>query len=103
MRCATWLTRITCMPAPFFGCSVDEEAAIRANTTICLGNIARYLSEAAAKRVLLNAFTRALRDQFAPARAAGLMAITATMGHYDADEAARRIIPAARPLPVLYT
>ena len=48
--------------------------AIRANTTICLGNVAGYLAEATAKRVLLNAFTRALRDQFPPARMAGLMA-----------------------------
>ena len=46
----------------------NEEPAIRANTTILLGNVARFLAEATAKRVLLNAFTRALRDQFPPAR-----------------------------------
>ena len=45
---------------------VDEEPAIRANTTILLGNVADYLAEATAKRVLLNAFTRALRDPFPP-------------------------------------
>ena len=51
---------------------VDEEPAIRANTTILLGNLANYLSEAACKRVLLNAFTRALKDSFPPARVAGV-------------------------------
>ena len=51
---------------------VDEEAAIRANTTILLGNLAPHLSEPACKRVLLNAFTRALKDGFPPARVAGL-------------------------------
>ena len=51
---------------------VDEEAPIRANTTILLGNLAKHLSEATCKRVLLNAFTRALKDTFPPARTAGL-------------------------------
>ena len=51
---------------------VDEEPPIRANTTILLGNLAPHLSEAACKRVLLNAFTRALKDSFPPARVAGL-------------------------------
>lgn len=55
---------------------VDEEAAIRANTTILLGNLASHLSEPACKRVLLNAFTRALKDGFPPARIAGLKVIT---------------------------
>lgn len=51
---------------------VDEEPGIRANTTILLGNLASHLSEAACKRVLLNAFTRALKDTFPPARLAGV-------------------------------
>eukprot|EP00983_Pelagomonas_calceolata_P004082 132619-Pelagomonas_calceolata.AAC.4 len=40
---------------------VDEEPSIRANTTVLLGNLAGYLGEATCKRVLLNAFTRALK------------------------------------------
>jgi len=79
---------------------MDEEPAIRANTTICLGNIARYLGEAACKRVLLNAFTRALRDPFPPARSAGLQALQATIGSYDASEAALRVLPCVTPLTV---
>ncbi len=62
---ALWCPRLCCV-------KVDEEPAIRANTTILLGNLAGYLSESACKRVLLNAFTRALKDSFPPARVAGV-------------------------------
>jgi SCY1-like protein 1 len=73
---------------------VDEEPAIRTNTTILLGNIASHLNEATRKRVLINAFTvRALRDGFAPARGAGIMALMATTEYYDATEIATRILP----------
>ncbi|KAG7020965.1 putative inactive serine/threonine-protein kinase scy1, partial [Cucurbita argyrosperma subsp. argyrosperma] len=73
---------------------VDEEAAIRTNTTILLGNIASYLNEGTRKRVLINAFTvRALRDTFSPARGAGIMALCATSGYYDSAEIATRILP----------
>ncbi|XP_068651954.1 uncharacterized protein [Aristolochia californica] len=73
---------------------VDEEPAIRANTTILLGNIASYFNEGTRKRVLINAFTvRALRDTFAPARAAGIMALCTTSAYYDMTEIATRILP----------
>ncbi|XVE86029.1 hypothetical protein DITRI_Ditri18aG0003400 [Diplodiscus trichospermus] len=73
---------------------VDEEPAIRTNTTILLGNIASYLNEGTRKRVLINAFTvRALRDTFSPARGAGIMALCATSSYYDATEIATRILP----------
>ncbi|CAA7392940.1 unnamed protein product [Spirodela intermedia] len=73
---------------------VDEEPAIRTNTTILLGNIASHLNEGTRKRVLINAFTvRALRDTFSPARAAGVMALTATCSYYDMTEIAARILP----------
>ncbi|KAK7269069.1 hypothetical protein RIF29_21785 [Crotalaria pallida] len=73
---------------------VDEEAAIRTNTTILLGNIATHLNEGTRKRVLINAFTvRALRDTFPPARGAGIMALCATSSYYDITEVATRILP----------
>ncbi|KAF8402474.1 hypothetical protein HHK36_010559 [Tetracentron sinense] len=73
---------------------VDEEPAIRTNTTILLGNIATYLNEGTRKRVLINAFTvRALRDTFSPARGAGVMALCATSSYYDVTEIATRILP----------
>ncbi|CAA2957875.1 probable inactive serine threonine- kinase scy1 isoform X1 [Olea europaea subsp. europaea] len=73
---------------------VDEEPAIRTNTTILLGNIASYLNDGMRKRVLINAFTvRALRDTFSPARGAGIMALCATSSYYDVTEIATRILP----------
>ncbi|OIV90756.1 hypothetical protein TanjilG_15489 [Lupinus angustifolius] len=73
---------------------VDEEATIRTNTTILLGNIATHLNEGTRKRVLINAFTvRALRDTFPPARGAGIMALCATSSYYDITEVATRILP----------
>uniref|UniRef100_A0A7N0TIA1 Protein kinase domain-containing protein n=1 Tax=Kalanchoe fedtschenkoi TaxID=63787 RepID=A0A7N0TIA1_KALFE len=73
---------------------VDEEPAIRTNTTILLGNIANHLNEGTRKRVLINAFTvRALRDTFSPARAAGVMALCATSSYYDITEVATRVLP----------
>ncbi|XP_026457158.1 N-terminal kinase-like protein [Papaver somniferum] len=73
---------------------VDEEAAIRTNTTILLGNIASHLNDGTRKRVLINAFTvRALRDNFSPARGAGIMALCATSSYYDTMEIATRILP----------
>ncbi|XWS56935.1 hypothetical protein CRYUN_Cryun09bG0128200 [Craigia yunnanensis] len=70
---------------------VDEEPAIRTNTTILLGNIASYLNEGG---VLINAFTvRALHDTFSPSRAAGVMALCATSSYYDMTEIATQILP----------
>ena len=79
---------------------VDEEPAIRANTTICLGNLAGRLAQATRQRVLVNAFGRALRDPFPLARAAGLQALLATRQFYEPAEVAGRVLPAASPLLV---
>ena len=57
---------------------MDEEAAIRTNTTICLGKIAAHIDAATREKVLIAAFVRALKDPFPPARNAALLALTAT-------------------------
>lgn len=79
---------------------VDEEPSIRANTNILLGSIAPHMGEAACKRVLLNAFTRALKDSFAPSRTAALRALAVTPQYYSAEEVATRVLPAIGPLAV---
>lgn len=80
---------------------VDEEPAIRTNTTILLGNIASHLNEGTRKRVLINAFTvRALRDTFSPARGAGVMALCATSSYYDINEVATRVLPSVVVLTI---
>ena len=51
-------------------------------------------------QVLLNAFGRALKDTFPPARCAALRAMAATTKYYSADEVACRALPAVCPLCV---
>ncbi|KAF9115307.1 hypothetical protein BGX27_008309 [Mortierella sp. AM989] len=71
----------------------DEEPGIRTNTVICLGKIAKYLSDTTKGKILVPAFTRSLRDPFAHARVASLMALNATSESYDRNDIATRIIP----------
>ncbi|KAF9183928.1 hypothetical protein BGZ51_003673 [Haplosporangium sp. Z 767] len=71
----------------------DEEPGIRTNTVICLGKIAKYLNDGTKAKILVPAFTRSLRDPFAHARVASLMALNATSESYDKGDIAARIIP----------
>ncbi|KAG0359943.1 hypothetical protein BG005_011813 [Podila minutissima] len=71
----------------------DEEPGIRTNTVICLGKIAKYLNDGTKGKILVPAFTRSLRDPFAHARVASLMALNATSDSYDKGDIASRIIP----------
>ena len=77
---------------------VDPEPSIRANTIVLLGNIASLLGEAACKRILLNAFTRALRDVFPASRIAALKALMATAAYHSAQDVAVRVVPAISPM-----
>ncbi|KAF9540396.1 hypothetical protein EC957_004342 [Mortierella hygrophila] len=71
----------------------DEEPGIRTNTVICLGKIAKHLNDGMKAKILVPAFTRSLRDPFAHARVASLMALNATADSYDKVDIATRIIP----------
>ncbi|KAF9990045.1 hypothetical protein BGZ75_003814 [Mortierella antarctica] len=71
----------------------DEEPGIRTNTVICLGKIAKYLNDTTKGKILVPAFTRSLRDPFAHARVASLMALNATSESYEKGDIATRIIP----------
>lgn len=77
---------------------VDEEPSIRANTTVLLGNIASLLGETACKRILLNAFTRALKDAFPPSRVAALKALMATSHYHSPEDVAQRVVPSLSPM-----
>ncbi|KAI8883737.1 hypothetical protein K501DRAFT_333114 [Backusella circina FSU 941] len=72
---------------------MDPEPGIRTNTTICLGKMAKHLTDATRKKVLVPAFTRSLRDGFHHARIAALMALSATSEFYDPQDCAMKIIP----------
>lgn len=66
----------------------------------CLGKIAPHLSAETQKKVLISAFTRALRDPFGPARIAGLACLTHGAERFTAEECAQRVLPAAAPFAV---
>lgn len=71
----------------------DEQGGIRTNTTVCLGKIASFLHPQIRQKVLVSAFTRALRDPFPPARVAGLMALAATQHYYTLSQVSQSVLP----------
>ncbi|KAJ5352712.1 hypothetical protein N7452_001686 [Penicillium brevicompactum] len=75
----------------------DEQPGIRTNTTICLGRIAKNLGQSTRSKVLIAAFTRAIRDPFSHARVAGLLALSATIDVFTEDDCASKILPAICP------
>ncbi|KAJ5777501.1 hypothetical protein N7520_000747 [Penicillium odoratum] len=75
----------------------DEQPGIRTNTTICLGRIAKNLGQSTRSKVLIAAFTRAIRDPFAHARVAGLLALAATIDVFTEEDCAGKILPAICP------
>ena len=71
----------------------DEQPGIRTNTTVCLGKIAKSLGSGPRAKVLIAAFTRALRDPFVHARSAALMALSATIEYFSEEDCAGKIMP----------
>ncbi|KAK0409570.1 hypothetical protein QR680_004628 [Steinernema hermaphroditum] len=76
----------------------DDQPGIRTNVTICLGKIAGYLDPSNRAKVLIGAFTRALRDPFTPSRSAGVLGLSATQQFYTLVDVANRVVPALAPL-----
>ena len=60
----------------------------------------KYLAMCCMVQVLLNAFGRALKDSFPPARAAALRAMAATQKYYSPEEVACRALPSVAPLAI---
>ncbi|TRM70299.1 armadillo-type protein [Schizophyllum amplum] len=72
---------------------MDPEASIRTNTCILIGRLAPSLGHNTKRKVLVPAFTRALKDSFVHCRVAGLMALMATIDCFDVEEVATKVIP----------
>lgn len=72
----------------------DEEGGIRANTTVCLGKIAKHFSSQVQQTVLLPTFLRMLRDPFAPARHAAIAGMAANESLFNLKDCATKIMPA---------
>jgi len=71
----------------------DPEASIRTNTCILIGRLGPSLGYNTKRKVLVPAFTRALKDVFVHARVAGLMAFMATIECFDPEDLATKVIP----------
>ncbi|KAH9940496.1 uncharacterized protein BXZ73DRAFT_42907 [Epithele typhae] len=71
----------------------DPEASIRTNTCILIGRLGPSLGYNTKKKVLVPAFSRALKDPFVHARVAGLMAFMATMDCFDVEDLSSKVIP----------
>ncbi|KZP08441.1 ARM repeat-containing protein [Athelia psychrophila] len=71
----------------------DPEASIRTNTCILIGRLGPTLGYNTKRKVLVPAFSRALKDPFVHARVAGLMAFMASIDVFDIDELATKVIP----------
>lgn len=71
----------------------DSEAGIRTNTCILLGRLSKHLQPSTARKVLIPAFARAVRDPFVHARIAGLMSLMATVDLYEKEDLATKVIP----------
>jgi SCY1-like protein 1 len=91
------------------------KGGIRTNTTVCLGKVASFLHPQIRQKVLVSAFTRALRDPFPPARVGGkidnwfckfsfniikkkiflgILAFAATQQYYLLNQISNQILPA---------
>ena len=71
----------------------DPEASIRTNTCILIGRLGPSLGYNTKRKVLVPAFTRAVKDTFVHARVAGLMAFMATIECFEVEELATKVIP----------
>jgi SCY1-like protein 1 len=79
---------------------MDTESSIRTNTCILIGRLGPSLGYNTKRKVLVPAFTRALKDPFVHARVAGLMAFMATTDCFEMEELATKVIPNISPLTV---
>lgn len=72
---------------------MDPEASIRTNSCILIGRLAPSLGYNTKRKVLVPAFSRALKDPFVHARVAGLMAFMASIDVFDVEEIATKVVP----------
>lgn len=72
---------------------MDPEPSIRTNSCILIGRLGPSLGYNTKRKVLVPAFSRALKDPFVHARVAGLMALMATIDCFEIEELASKVIP----------
>lgn len=77
----------------------DAQGAIRTNTTICLGMLARFLPSESRAKTLCSGFGRMLKDPYAPSRAAAVKSIASLADEtFTAQMICEQLLPALCPL-----
>ncbi|XP_055339833.1 N-terminal kinase-like protein [Paramacrobiotus metropolitanus] len=71
----------------------DDQGAIRTNTTVCIGKLAPCLVPDVRLKVLVSAFSRALRDPFPPCRVSGAVGFAVTFEYFSLKDVATRVLP----------
>jgi SCY1-like protein 1 len=72
----------------------DPEASIRTNTCILIGRLGPSLGYNTKRKVLVPAFSMALKDSFVHARVAGVMAFMATAECFEIEDVASKVVSA---------
>jgi SCY1-like protein 1 len=75
----------------------DPEPSIRTNTVIFFSKLAPHLTESSRQKMLQPAFSRAMKDTFAPCRLSALKCILLVKEFFSANQIADQIIPAVSP------
>jgi SCY1-like protein 1 len=75
----------------------DPEASIRTNTVIFFSKLAPYLTDTTRQKLLLPAFTRALKDNFKPCRMAALQSTLKAKEYFDPRGVAANVLPVVTP------
>jgi SCY1-like protein 1 len=75
----------------------DPEASIRTNTIIFVGKVAPSLSETSRQKLILPAFTRAMKDPFTPCRLAALKAVTTCKSYFSQKDVSEKVLPCIVP------
>lgn len=75
----------------------DPEASIRTNTVIFIGKIAPNLTDMSRQKLILPAFTRAMKDPFTPCRLSALRAVLSCKEYFTQQDVAEKVLPCVVP------
>ena len=76
----------------------DTETSIRTNSVIFISKIAPHLSEVSKQKMLLPAYSRAMKDGFAPCRLSALQSTLQSKTLFTIQEVATTVMPCVMPL-----
>jgi SCY1-like protein 1 len=75
----------------------DTEVSIRTNTIIFISKLPSYLTPISREKLILPAFVRAMKDNFAPCRLAALQCLTGVQEFFGPEGLASKLLPSITP------